>query len=139
MASACRCWGAVSVLGWADNILFLSRSSSAAQRSVDIFRAGLHQMGMHWKASSIQCLSEGAVRPTTAGTKRKADDPTQLPREHGPDDDTGTPTDPIFWTDLAGGKHQVERVTQMELLGCLITTDNRAAVQHLSGSTRPSS
>lgn len=26
--------------------------------------------------------------------------------------------------------HQVDRVTQLEILGCLVTTNNRAAIQH---------
>lgn len=104
--------GAVTVLGWADNLLFLSRSVAAAQQALDIFTKGFHEMGMRWKASSMQYLHEGAVYPATARTKRWADriledDPQPLPEGH-----------------------QVKRIAQMELLGCLITTDNRAAVQH---------
>lgn len=127
--------GVVTVLGWADNLLFMSRSLAAEQLALDIFTQGLHEMGMRWKASSMQYLHEGVVCTTYAGAKRNADvsmeeeEPQPLPEGHR-DGAAGATTDRLFWCDPDGKRHQVDPIIQMELLGCLITTDNKAAIQH---------
>lgn len=64
--------GSVVVAGWADNVLFLSRTLESTQRALGIFTQGLQEMGWRWKALSMQYMCVGLRDGPEPGSKRKA-------------------------------------------------------------------
>lgn len=69
--------GSVTVIGWADNLPFMTRTLALAQKALNVFTQGLHEMGMRWMATSKEYLHEGAPTSPGASSKRQAakDDP----------------------------------------------------------------
>lgn len=68
----------------------MTHTVALAQKALNKFTQGLHEMGMRWKATSMQYLHEGAPTSPGAGSKRKAaaDDPEQTTRpDRRPDED----------------------------------------------------
>lgn len=64
--------GSVAVARWVDNLLFSSRAMESAQMALGTFTHGLHEMGMLWKASSVQWASETARTQETRGRPQRA-------------------------------------------------------------------
>lgn len=63
--------GPVSVLGWADNLVFIARSEASAQKVINEFTTSMHQRGMHWKPSSLQFLQVGRMGVTSPRPSEK--------------------------------------------------------------------
>lgn len=102
------------VLGWADNILFASRSVAQVQAAVDLFTNALHSKGLRWKASSMELPLVGYHGVFTGDAGAKTEE------EEAPG---------AVWTDNDGQQHAFQRVAALELLGCKITTDDLCAVE----------
>lgn len=129
--------GSVVVAGWADNLLFMPRTIESAQHALNIFTQGLHKMGMRWKASSVQYLREGFRCGPCTGDKRKAtgndddeEDTANRPLDNDQALDDTTAQGELYWSEPDGTRHTMERIDHLELFGCMIMTDHRAAMQN---------
>lgn len=96
--------GRINLIGWADNLIMVSRSAQEAQDMLDEYTSVLHSFGMEWKASSVEVVCVGLHR-------RLADDE-------------------LKWRDTSGSAHPTPRVDSITLLGGLVSTDHLAPIEY---------
>lgn len=127
--------GQVSLLGWADNLLFIGESVKDVQLALDTFTAGMFSMGMRWKPSSMQYMYVGQedqerdIGSAGRGKKRKT------PQGEATGGTTDSPhaefvRTKLHWQDDSGTQHDFELCESLEVLGCLLAPLTLAAVRH---------
>lgn len=96
--------GRLNLIGWADNLILVSRSIQEAQAMLHEFIDVLHSFGMEWKASSVETMCVGQPAPQAGGELR--------------------------WRNPAGEEFPVPQVDGMALLGGLVSADPLAPMEH---------